>query len=306
MIHEFRLSPLGKGGVSCDEGGAFVGAVPVLVRTRRNGRDEWRPRDCDDLSKKMSALYGLPIDMSSKSGGLRAIANAFNDGDMARAQVATLLLRIPNPPSLSKGAPSRQETIKLAGELQWGGLLKADWTLAYTLVGRLARLTAKADNLPQKGMMKSALCRIHKGTEQGRTIPDPTGPLPMRAFISPTPASAMRPTIRWRKRPHARLRKRSATRALKAGPPATNTEISGRGLGLSCRMEQRPYSPRSVTLKSSKAMPISPRAPLGPTRSRMRCGPTPNIASNPGLAPMGSLYRFPCSITATPVPIKQK
>ena len=127
MIHEFRLSPLGKGGVSCDEGGAFVGAVPVLVRTRRNGRDEWRPRDCDDLSKKMSALYGLPIDMSSKSGGLRAIANAFNDGDMARAQVATLLLRIPNPPSLSKGAPSRQETIKLAGELQWGGLLKADW-----------------------------------------------------------------------------------------------------------------------------------------------------------------------------------
>jgi hypothetical protein len=127
MIHEFRLSPLGKGGVSCDEGGAFVGAVPMLVRTRRHGRDEWRPRDCDVLSKEMSAQYGLPVDMSSKRGGLKAIANALNEGDMARAQVATLLLRIPNPPSLSKGAPSRQEMIKLAGELQWSGLLKADW-----------------------------------------------------------------------------------------------------------------------------------------------------------------------------------
>jgi hypothetical protein len=126
MIHEFRLSPLGKGGVSCDEGGAFVGAVPVLSRTRGNGRDEWRVRDCDDLSKEMSAQYGLPVGMSSKRGGLRAIANALNEGDMARAQVATLLLRIPNPPSLSKGAPSRQEMIKLAGELHWSGVLK-DW-----------------------------------------------------------------------------------------------------------------------------------------------------------------------------------
>jgi hypothetical protein len=127
MIHEFRLSPLGKGGISCDQGGAFVGAVPMLVRTHKHGRDEWRPRDCDVLSKEMSAQYGLPVDMSSKTGGLRAIANAFNDGDMARAQVATLLLRIPNPPSLSKGAPSREELIKLAGELHWSGLLKADW-----------------------------------------------------------------------------------------------------------------------------------------------------------------------------------
>jgi hypothetical protein len=127
MIHEFRLSPLGKGGISCDEGGPFVGAVPMLVRTRRNGRDEWRVRDCDDLSKEMTRQFGLPVDMSSKMGGLRAIANALNEGDMARAQIATLLLRIPNPPSLSKGAPSRQEMIKLAGELQWGGVLKVDW-----------------------------------------------------------------------------------------------------------------------------------------------------------------------------------
>ena len=127
MLREFRLSPRLDGGVFCDESGAFVGAIPMLARTRGNGKDEWRPRDCDDLSREMSAQYGLPIDMSSKRGDLAVIAKALNEGDLARAQVATVLLGIPDPPSLSKGAPSRQEMIKLARDLHWSGLLKADW-----------------------------------------------------------------------------------------------------------------------------------------------------------------------------------
>ena len=127
MIHEFRLSARGNGGVFCDKDGAFVGAIPMLVRTRGSGKGEWRPRDCDDLSREMSAQYGLPIDMSSKRGGLAVIAKALGEGDVVRAQVATVLLGIPDPPSLSKGAPSRQEMIKLASDLHWSGLLKADW-----------------------------------------------------------------------------------------------------------------------------------------------------------------------------------
>jgi hypothetical protein len=109
VIHEFRLTSPENGGVFCDEGGAFVDAIPLLARTRGNGKDEWRPRDCDDLSQEMSTQYGLPIDMSSKSGGLAVIAKALNEGDVVRAQVATVLLGIPHPPSLSKGAPSRPE-----------------------------------------------------------------------------------------------------------------------------------------------------------------------------------------------------
>lgn len=108
---------LPKGGVLCDQGGAFVGAVPLLARTRRKGKDEWRSRDCGDLSQELSALYGLPLDISSKRGGLTAIAKALNEGDVARVQVATVLLGVPQPPFLSKGAPSRQERIKLAGDL---------------------------------------------------------------------------------------------------------------------------------------------------------------------------------------------
>jgi hypothetical protein len=114
-------------GVFCDEGGAFVGAVPILAKTRRHGKDEWRPRDCDALSEEMSAHFGLPLDVSSKRGGLAVIAKALNEGDVVRAQVATVLLGVPDPPSLSKGAPSRQEMNELARDLRRSGLLKADW-----------------------------------------------------------------------------------------------------------------------------------------------------------------------------------
>jgi hypothetical protein len=127
LLHQFHLSPRGRGGLSCGEEGAFVGAIPMLARTRRDGKDEWRPRDCDDLSREMSAQYGLPIDMSSKRAGLAVIAKALNEGDLVRAQIATVLRGIPDPPSLSKGAPSRQDVIKLASNLHWSGLLKADW-----------------------------------------------------------------------------------------------------------------------------------------------------------------------------------
>ena len=128
LLREFRLSPPAKGdGVSCDVDGAFVGAVPILRRLQKNGGEEWQPRDCDELSDEIGAYYGLPIDMSSKAGGLKTIADALNKGDVARAQIATLLLGIPDPLPLSKNARSREEIIKLIRDLHWSGLIKEDW-----------------------------------------------------------------------------------------------------------------------------------------------------------------------------------
>ena len=124
MIREFHLSPRGQGGISCDGGGAFIGPIPILHRLRRNGKDEWQPRDCDGLSEQMSARYGLPIDMSPKAGGLKVIAKALNEGDVARAQIAAVLLGVPDPPPLSKGASSRQQMIALVRDLNWSGMLK--------------------------------------------------------------------------------------------------------------------------------------------------------------------------------------
>ncbi|MGD0189407.1 MAG: hypothetical protein ABSD74_01565 [Rhizomicrobium sp.] len=125
MTRQFHLSPPGRG-VSCDADGAFVGAIPILIRLRKNGRDEWQPHDCGQISKKLSAHFGVPVDMSSKRGGLRAIANALNEGDVARAQIAAVLLGIPDPPDLSKGARSSDQLIGFVRDLHWTGMLKWD------------------------------------------------------------------------------------------------------------------------------------------------------------------------------------
>ena len=91
MIREFRLSPPGKReGVSCDEDGAFVGAIPLLKRSAANGKDYWQPIDAEQLSAEFSSEFGLPVDMSRKMGGLKTIAKALNTGDVARAQIATV------------------------------------------------------------------------------------------------------------------------------------------------------------------------------------------------------------------------
>jgi len=82
--------------------------------------------DSSQLSSQVSTQFGLPIDMSSKQGGLHAIANALNAGDVARAQIATVLLGVPDPPQLSKGAATRERMIKLIRDLQWSGMLKWD------------------------------------------------------------------------------------------------------------------------------------------------------------------------------------
>lgn len=125
MIHEFRLAPVGaRRGISCDANGAFVGAIPLLKRLNEDGCERWEPRDCAQLSKQIGSEFGLPIDMSSKRGGLKAICNALNDGDMIRAQIATVLLGIPDPPSPVKGKRSRDQMIKFIHDLRWSGLIK--------------------------------------------------------------------------------------------------------------------------------------------------------------------------------------
>ncbi|HWU26102.1 MAG TPA: HNH endonuclease signature motif containing protein [Rhizomicrobium sp.] len=75
----------------------------------------------------MSSDFGLPVDLSSKTGGLKAIANALNAGDVARAQIAAVLLGIPDRPPLEKGARSREAMIRFIRGLHWSGMIKTDW-----------------------------------------------------------------------------------------------------------------------------------------------------------------------------------
>lgn len=119
-IRHYRLSARKGEGIWCGAEGAFVGDAPLLKRS--DGR--WDARDNDELSEHLSETYGLPVDFIGKSAGLSAIARALNDGDIARAQLIGLHLRLPEPLPLTKNAPSQNEIGELAGLLEYAGVLK--------------------------------------------------------------------------------------------------------------------------------------------------------------------------------------
>jgi len=119
VIHFFRL---GEDGVRCGTDGLHVGPAPLLQRAA-SGNWEARPRD--EVEAELTALYGLPIDLSGKAGGLATVADALERGDAALAAIAAVLLGFPDPPGLAKEAPARGSD-EMAAQLAAGGLLK-DW-----------------------------------------------------------------------------------------------------------------------------------------------------------------------------------
>jgi hypothetical protein len=118
----FRLATPGSGGVACGEEGLFVGSTALLKRTHQGDGRRWRHRPIDELNVELSERYGVPVDLSGKLGGLRAVATALDLGDIVRAQIAALHLRMPDPP-LRKAMRSGEALATLLGELRGSGLL---------------------------------------------------------------------------------------------------------------------------------------------------------------------------------------
>jgi hypothetical protein len=131
-VRQFRLSPRERGrGVACDAEGAFIDDIPLLKRITKNGKEKWAPRACEAISTDLSKRYGLPIDASSKAQGIATIASALNKGEIARAQLATLFLRFPEPPPLKKSTSSRGDWVRFIGGLAESDLIKARWDIRW-------------------------------------------------------------------------------------------------------------------------------------------------------------------------------
>jgi hypothetical protein len=124
----FRLTDPPGVGVRCDESGLFVGATPLLERDADPEiRGAWRPRPLADLECDLSETYGAPVALADKLGGLASVARALNRRDIAHAQVAALLLGLPDPPEVAKSEPTQNDLRQLARALEATGLLKGDW-----------------------------------------------------------------------------------------------------------------------------------------------------------------------------------
>ena len=119
FIRFFRLS---EDGVRCGADGLFVGPTRLLRCAEPGG---WEARPCDEAEAELTALYGLPIDLFGKQGGLATVAAALDRGEASLAAIAAVLLGFPDPPGLAKDAPIRG-SVELAAQLFASGLLK-DW-----------------------------------------------------------------------------------------------------------------------------------------------------------------------------------
>jgi hypothetical protein len=119
-VRFFRLS---SGGIECDEGGLRVGDVALLARDEKGA---WAARDVRELGRDLSRVYGFPVDVSAKMAGFAGVANALQGRNIAKAQIAALLLRLPDPLPLSGGALSKSSEWRLSRDLVACGLLKAD------------------------------------------------------------------------------------------------------------------------------------------------------------------------------------
>jgi hypothetical protein len=116
----FRLRP---GGVECDGDGPRVGGVALLTR---DARGQWIGRDETGIGRELAKVYGFPIDFAAKRKCVESLAAAMTNGELARAQIITLLLQLPDPPNPASARSDILEKRRLERDLAACGLLKAD------------------------------------------------------------------------------------------------------------------------------------------------------------------------------------
>jgi len=91
LEQRFRLGDTPGGlGLNCEETGVSLAGVPLLRKTA-NG---FRPRSAGEINALMKGAYGRERDAARLAAGLQVAAEALNRGDIGRAMIATLHLRL--------------------------------------------------------------------------------------------------------------------------------------------------------------------------------------------------------------------
>ena len=93
----FRLAKRGGDGLCCDARGVALGPVALVEAAEANGRHVYRPRPAEEIARTLALVYDpfSADDLASRLSGLDVAARALEAGDMAKAAVATVLLKLP-------------------------------------------------------------------------------------------------------------------------------------------------------------------------------------------------------------------
>lgn len=81
-------------GLRCDESGLFLGGEALL---ECDGEGRFWSRPAADLRNLLNRIYGDNGNWASRIRSVSLVANAMNNGDMARATMTAVLMRLPEP-----------------------------------------------------------------------------------------------------------------------------------------------------------------------------------------------------------------
>jgi hypothetical protein len=95
LLFKLDQNPNGRG-LRCDADGLFLGRDALLQRDRE-GNFEARP--ADEIQKILGRAYGDDANWESRVRSVKLVAVALNKGDIARAMMTAVLMRLPEPGS---------------------------------------------------------------------------------------------------------------------------------------------------------------------------------------------------------------
>ncbi len=162
-----RTFRLRAGGVECDADGLRVAGAQLLESVGVSSAvRNWRPLAQPEIDRILGRAYDARICASDMRRGLAAVAEALNKGELARAQIAALLLRLPDP-VLSKLDPdARAEELACLSE---SGLLAKDWEEGSSAYGDAAEsgVVRAERRLWRRARGRPSVWRGRKPSEQG-------------------------------------------------------------------------------------------------------------------------------------------
>ncbi|HEV2548168.1 MAG TPA: hypothetical protein VGU20_12590 [Stellaceae bacterium] len=93
----FRLTPRGGSGLACDARGVALGPIALVDALSSNGKCVYRPRPAEEIARALALAYGpfAADDLARWLSGLHVAARALEAGDLAKAGIATVLLKLP-------------------------------------------------------------------------------------------------------------------------------------------------------------------------------------------------------------------
>src|SRR5690242_9180726 len=110
----FRLAPRGRRGLACDEKGVALGPIVLVDALSSNGKSVYTVRPAAEIARTLALAYGpLAADeLARRLSGLDVAARALEAGDLAKAGIATVLLKLPPLTANAFAKLAREPTLR--------------------------------------------------------------------------------------------------------------------------------------------------------------------------------------------------